>query len=79
VELSEQWTIPYSTADMQRVIQQGMAAADTMLMGRRTYQQMAAYWPSMTATDDPFAEFLNTSPSSWSPPPCSQSTGRTQP
>jgi dihydrofolate reductase len=23
---------------------------------------MAAYWPSMTATDDPFAEFLNTSP-----------------
>jgi dihydrofolate reductase len=62
VELSEQWTIPYFTADLQQVIQQGMAAADTMLMGRRTYEQMAAYWPSMTATDDPFAEFLNTSP-----------------
>ena len=62
VELSEQWTIPYFTADMQQVIQQGMAAADTMLMGRRTYEQMAAYWPNLTATDDPFAEFLNTSP-----------------
>jgi dihydrofolate reductase len=62
VEMSEQWTIPYFTADMQQVIQQGMAAADTMLMGRRTYEQMAAYWPSMTATDDPFAEFLNNSP-----------------
>ena len=62
VELSEQWTIPYFTADMQRVIQQGMAAADTMLMGRRTYEQMAAYWPNLTATEDPFAEFLNTSP-----------------
>jgi dihydrofolate reductase len=62
VEMSEQWTIPYFTADMQRVIQQGMAAADTMLMGRRTYEQMAAYWPNLTATDDPFAEFLNTSP-----------------
>jgi dihydrofolate reductase len=62
VEMSEQWTIPYFTADMQRVIQRGMAAADTMLMGRRTYEQMAAYWPNMTATDDPFAEFLNTSP-----------------
>ena len=36
VELSGEWTIPYFTADMQRVIQQGMAAADTMLMGRRT-------------------------------------------
>ena len=62
VELSEQWTIPYATADMQQVIQQGMAAADTMLMGRRTYEQMAAYWPSMTPTDDPFAEFLNNCP-----------------
>jgi dihydrofolate reductase len=62
VELSEQWTIPYFTADLQRVIQQGMAAADTMLMGRRTYEQMAAYWPKLTATDDPFAEFLNTCP-----------------
>jgi dihydrofolate reductase len=62
VELSEPWTIPYFTADLQRVIQQGMAAADTMLMGRRTYEQMAAYWPNLTATDDPFAEFLNTSP-----------------
>ena len=39
----EQWTIPYFTADMQQVIQQGMAAADTMLMGQRTYEQMAAY------------------------------------
>ncbi len=62
VEMSEQWTIPYFTAEMQQVIQQEMAAADTMLMGRRTYEQMAAYWPSMTATDDPFAEFLNNSP-----------------
>ena len=38
VELSEQWTIPCFTADMQRVIQQGMAAADTMLMGRLAAQ-----------------------------------------
>src|SRR4029453_3828052 len=62
VELSDPWTIPYFTADMQQAIQQGMAAADTMLMGRRTYEQMAAYWPNLTTTDDPFAEFLNTSP-----------------
>jgi dihydrofolate reductase len=46
--MSEQWTTPYFTADLQQVIQQGMAAADTMLMGRRTYEQMAAYWPSMS-------------------------------
>ena len=27
VEMSEQWTIPYFTADLQQVIQQGMATA----------------------------------------------------
>ena len=43
VEMSEQWTVPYFTADMQRVIQQGMAAADTMLMGRRTYEQITLF------------------------------------
>ena len=30
---------------------------DTMLFGRRTYELMAAYWP--TATDDPIAEKMN--------------------
>jgi dihydrofolate reductase len=62
VELSEQWTMPYFSADMRQVIQQGMTEADTMLMGRRTYEQMAAYWPGMSATDDPFAAWLNNSP-----------------
>jgi dihydrofolate reductase len=62
VELSEPWTIPYVSAEVQQVIRRGMAEADTMLMGRRTYQQMAAYWPGVSATADPFAEWLNNSP-----------------
>jgi dihydrofolate reductase len=62
VEMSEPWTIPYASADVQQVIQRGMAEADTMLMGRRTYQQMAAYWPGVSATADPFAEWLNNCP-----------------
>jgi dihydrofolate reductase len=79
VELSEPWTIPYFTADMQQVIQQGMAAADTMLMGRRTYEQMAAYWPNLPPRTTRSPSSSTPAPSSWSQPPCSRSTGGTQP
>jgi len=33
---------------------------DTLLFGRRTYEMMAAYWP--TETDDPIAEKMNSFP-----------------
>jgi dihydrofolate reductase len=33
---------------------------DTILFGRRTYEMMAAYWPSVT--DDPIAEKMNSLP-----------------
>jgi dihydrofolate reductase len=33
--------------------------ADTILLGRRTYQEFAAYWPNKTAADDPFADYVN--------------------
>jgi dihydrofolate reductase len=36
------------------------AEMDTMLFGRRTYEMMAAYWP--TATRDPIAEQMNSLP-----------------
>lgn len=62
VELEEPWTMPYFSSDMQHVIQSGMDEADTLLMGRRTYEQMAAYWPELTGEDDPFADYLNNVP-----------------
>ena len=36
---------------------QGMAATDTYLFGRKTYQIMAAHWPT-APSDDPFAGHL---------------------
>jgi dihydrofolate reductase len=36
--------------------------ADTILLGRRTYQEFAAYWPHKTAADDPFADYINRTP-----------------
>ncbi len=38
-----------------------MAGADTMLLGRRTYQEFAAHWPSQPS-DAPFADYMNTTP-----------------
>lgn len=37
-----------------------MEQQDTMLLGRVTYQEWAAYWP--TSTDEPFASFVNAIP-----------------
>ena len=36
-----------------------MAEADAGLLGRRTYQEFAAYWPDKTAEDNPFADYIN--------------------
>ncbi len=33
-----------------------------MLLGRRTYQEWAAYWPDKTAADDPYADYINNIP-----------------
>jgi dihydrofolate reductase len=39
-----------------------MEAADTMLLGRRTYEEWADYWPDKTAEDDPYADYINNVP-----------------
>ena len=37
-----------------------ISSQDTVLLGRRTYEKWAPYWP--TATMQPFADFINTTP-----------------
>jgi dihydrofolate reductase len=52
------WQIPYFDEDFAKVAFEGMAETDGYLFGRKTYQIMAAYWP--TQSDDvPFAASLN--------------------
>jgi dihydrofolate reductase len=52
------WQMPYFDDDFAKVAFEGMAETDGYLFGRRTYEIMAAYWP--TQSDDvPFAASLN--------------------
>jgi len=37
----------------------GIARTDTVLLGRRLYEEWAAYWPGKSAADDPYADFIN--------------------
>ncbi|MGH2529467.1 MAG: dihydrofolate reductase family protein [Actinomycetota bacterium] len=58
-ESPEKWTGPYMDDEIGQTMQAGMDASDAMLLGRRTYEEFAAYWPDKTAEDDPYADYIN--------------------
>jgi dihydrofolate reductase len=55
------WQRPYVDDVLGATAAQGMAATDTYLFGRKTYEAMAAYWPT-APDDDPYARHLNSTP-----------------
>jgi dihydrofolate reductase len=58
-EAPETWSAPYFNEEMMEIAQAGMDAADAMLLGRRTYEDFASYWPNQPS-DAPFVEWTNT-------------------
>ena len=52
------WMVPYADEAMGRLATDWLAAADAFLLGRTTYEIMAAYWPQV-ADDDEVAGKLN--------------------
>jgi dihydrofolate reductase len=58
MENPEAWAAPYADEVLMQRAQQGMARTGVMLFGRRTYEQMAAFWPKQT-DGNPFTEHLN--------------------
>jgi dihydrofolate reductase len=61
VEAPENWQMPYFNDEMGEVVGSNMDAADTMLLGRRTYQEFADFWPNQSS-DEQFADQINSIP-----------------
>jgi dihydrofolate reductase len=61
VEAPETWVFPngYANDEMLQAIGSAMAASDTMLLGRVTYQEFAGHWPSQSGD---IADFMNGTP-----------------
>jgi dihydrofolate reductase len=51
------WAVPYSDEVMGKAMGEGMANTGAMLLGRRTYEDFAGYWPRQA--DNPITEHLN--------------------
>ena len=56
------WSFPYADEDFGRLVTGWFSQADAFLLGRRTYEIFAAFWPLVTEEADPVASRLNTLP-----------------
>ncbi|WP_306360262.1 dihydrofolate reductase family protein [Nocardia sp. CC227C] len=56
VEAPEKWHLPYHDDEMDHLVGQWYSEADTLLMGRVTYETFAAAWPDRTG---PMADTIN--------------------
>jgi dihydrofolate reductase len=56
------WSFPYGDDDFGRFITEVFDRAGAFLLGRRTYDIFASYWPKMTDPADPVASRLNALP-----------------
>jgi len=64
VESPEKWHFPYFNDEMAEAIGEAMAASDAMLLGRVTYEEFAAFWPSQEASEDDqqTTDYMNNTP-----------------
>ena len=56
------WSVPYGDEDFGRFVVEVFERVDAFLLGRRTYNIFASYWPKVTDPADPIASKLNTLP-----------------
>ena len=61
VESPIRWRLPYLSGEVSDMMSAGIAHSDAMLLGRRTYQQFAEFWPTQ-ASDVPMAGYMNNTP-----------------
>jgi dihydrofolate reductase len=56
------WQVPYFDDELMETMTGWFGAAGGLLLGRRTYEIFARYWPHHTDPSDPIAQSLNTLP-----------------
>src|SRR5262245_65622567 len=59
-EAPNEWQFDVFNDEMGAIMSAHLATEDTILLGRVTYQEWAAYWP--TSTDEPYASHINNTP-----------------
>jgi dihydrofolate reductase len=45
-EAPDKWHFQWFNDEMMEIVQRGIESSDAMLLGRRTYQEFASYWPA---------------------------------
>ncbi len=55
------WQMPFNDEQVMKMVGDGIAATDAYLLGRKTYEIFARFWPNQS-DDDPFAAVLNSRP-----------------
>jgi dihydrofolate reductase len=58
MEAPEEWAFPYADDEMNEANAAGRAASDALLMGRKTYEGMAAFWPNQPG-GTPMVDHIN--------------------
>jgi dihydrofolate reductase len=61
IEAPEEWAFSYSNDEMEEVNAAGMAASDALLLGRVTYEGLAAFWPNQPG-GTPMVDYINSVP-----------------
>ena len=56
------WLVPFADEDMGKLVVDWIGRADGFLLGRKTYEIFAAWWPRVTDPSDPVARALNALP-----------------
>jgi dihydrofolate reductase len=57
----EEWAFSYSNDEMEEANASGMAASDALLLGRVTYETLAAFWPNQPG-GTPMVDYINSVP-----------------
>jgi len=61
METPEEWAFAYSNDEMEQANVSGMAASDALLLGRVTYEHLAAFWPHQPG-GTPIVDYINSVP-----------------